>query len=491
MSFACIKLIRIKYLPLLFVYFANSFCIFSQIAETFWFKNDLFLTIEQLISITIWVNIPWTTKIFFGQILDSVKILGSRRHIYIIIAVIIMLIGNIITISVANKWSFLDHYFSTYQLLIISGVFIQLGLVIQDLVADTLCYEVVDKIDVNGNVRSDIDVKQEIEDVQILSRIFDIIGSISATLIGGIIASNFSYRVISYFIPIASIISVLGVLISKKEPEGVQEPINIKVFIAGTAYLFFIGFISLSNLKYAQELIFLVGTTIVTISLNILCSHLELQQKKEIFGVLLVLFSMRIIPNYNLGIEWWQIDILKVTPKDFAMFNQISIILGLIAVIFIAKKILSYNLIIVLLCFNAIHRILQLPMIGIHFGLDKWSVEMLGVGPKVFVLLDKIAEEPFKRLEFIILCTVITYYAPKHNIASWFALFMSLMSLSFVSGSRIIKKVLSQEYIIERGSYENIKDLMITTTAINFLLPTIIILAVWYTVLCGKKHRYS
>lgn len=491
MFYSYIKSLRAKYLPLLFVYFANSFCIFSQIAETFWFKNDLFLTAEQIISITIWANIPWTTKIFFGQILDSVKILGSRRHIYIIIAVIIMFLGNIITISVANGWSFLNNYFSTYELLIIAGVLIQLGLVIQDLVADTLCYEVVDKIDANGNARDEAEIKQEIGDVQILSRIFDIVGSISATLIGGIIASKFSYGVISYFIPIASIISILGVLITKKEPKVIAEPVNIILFIAGSIYLLFIGFISLSNLKYAQEIIFFVGTIIVSLSLNIICSHLDRQQKKEIFGILLVLFTMRIMPSYSPGVEWWQIDVLKITPEDFALFNQVSIILGLIAVIFIARQVLSYNLVIVLLCFNAIHCILQLPLIGIHFGLEKWLLEVLNISPKICVLIDKIAEGPFKRLEFLILCTVITYYAPKHNIASWFALSMSLTSLSFVSGSRIIKKILSKEYIIERGYYNNVMELMITTNAINFIVPTIVILIVWYSVLRGKRHSYN
>ncbi|AIL65230.1 hypothetical protein NOVO_04240 [Rickettsiales bacterium Ac37b] len=490
MFYTYLKSIRIKYLPLLFVYFANSFCLFSQIAETFWFKNDLFLTAEQLISITIWANVPWTTKIFFGQLLDSVKIFGSRRHIYIIIAAIIMLSGNVITISIANHWPFLNHYFSTYQLLIMSGVLIQLGLVIQDLVADTLCYEIVDKVDSSGNVRNDAEIKQEIGHVQILSRIFEITGSILAALISGIIASKFSYGTISYFIPIASLISILGVLIAKKEPASQTEPVNILLFIAGVIYLVFIGFISLSNFEYGQEIIFFTGTIIVSLSLNIICKHLSVQQKKEIFGILLVLFTVRIMPVYSPGVEWWQIDILKITPEDFAIFNQISIILGLIAVIFIAKRVLSYNLVIVLLCFNIIHCILQLPMIGIHFGLQEWSMEILGIGPKVFVLLDKISEGPFKRLEFLVLCTVITYYSPKHNIASWFALTMSLMSLSFVSGSRIIKKMLSKEYLIERGYYANVGELMITTTAINFLVPTIVILAVWYTILRGKRHTY-
>jgi hypothetical protein len=74
------------------------------------------------------------------------------------------------------------------------------------------------------------------------------------------------------------------------------------------------------------------------------------------------------------------------------------------------------------------------------------------------------------------LCTIATFYAPKHNIASWFALVMSLMSLAYVSGGRIITRILSEIYIVERGHYENIPELMIVTSAINFLMPTIVIL---------------
>ena len=53
---------------------------------------------------------------------------------------------------------------------------------------------------------------------------------------------------------------------------------------------------------------------------------------------------------------------------------------------------------------------------------------------------------------------------------------MSLMSLAYVSGGRILTKIISNLYVIERGHYENVGELMIVTTLINFLMPTIVIL---------------
>ena len=127
-----IFVIKLKYLPLLTVYFANSLAAFSQIAEMFWLKDSLELTSSQIISITIWANLPWSLKILFGQLLDSVKIIGSQRKIYIYIAAFLMLIGNLITIGVANQFPSIVALASIYQLLIVAGLFIQIGFVLQD-----------------------------------------------------------------------------------------------------------------------------------------------------------------------------------------------------------------------------------------------------------------------------------------------------------------------------------------------------------------------
>ncbi len=69
-----------------------------------------------------------------------------------------------------------------------------------------------------------------------------------------------------------------------------------------------------------------------------------------------------------------------------------------------------------------------------------------------------------------------TYYAPKTNIATWFALVMSVMSLAYVSAARILKRIIADIYVVERGYYENVPELMIATTMVGFFMPTIVIL---------------
>lgn len=462
--------IKWKYLPLLTIYFANSFFIFSQIAENFWIKNSLNLTSSELISINIWVNLPWSMKIIFGQLLDSVKIAGSQRKSYIFIAAFLMLIGNIINIAVANQYEAVINLTSIYKLLIFSGFLGTLGVILQDLVADTLCNEIVNKNQTKETI------KQEIANIQIIVQVVQISAAMIAVSISGIIASKFGYAIISYFIPIVTLISIIGSLIVKKEPVVILEKIDPRILTYGLVYLAIIILFAVLDFTYSQEVVFIAGILIVSIALFKICSHLSRQQKKEIFCILLVIFTCRVVPRYGPGIDWWQIDVLKFTPEYYSILYQIGTFLSFIGLWFFARRIVNRDIGMVLLILNSIHVILQLPMIAMAYGFHEWTMQHFGFGARSITLVDNMAEGPFTKLGFLMLCTVATYYAPKKNIATWFALVMSLMSLAYVSGGRILTKIISNLYVIERGHYENVGESMIVTTLINFLMPTIVIL---------------
>ncbi len=459
-----------KYLPLLTIYFADRFAAFSQIAETFWIKDSLNLTSSELISIAIWANLPWSMKIIFGQLLDSVKIAGSQRRSYIFIAAFLMLIGNIINVAVAHQYEAIMKLASIYKLLIFSGFLVTLGVILQDLVADTLCNEVVDKR------QSKEAIKKEIGNIQIIVQVVQILAAMIAVSISGIIASKFGYVAISYFIPIVTLISVIGSLLVKKEPIIALEKIDPKILFYGIIYLSVIIFFALLDFSYSQEVIFIAGMIIVSTALYKICSHLSRRQKKEIFCILLVIFTYRAVPTYGPGIGWWQIDVLKFTPEYYSILYQIATFLSFIGLWFFAKRIINRDVGMVLLILNSIHVTLQLPMIAMAYGFHEWTMEHFGFGARSITLIDNMAEGPFTKLGFLMLCTVATYYAPKKNIATWFALVMSLMSLAYVSGGRILTKIISNLYVIERGYYENVGTSMIVTTLITFLMPTIVIL---------------
>jgi hypothetical protein len=467
---------RLKYLPLLMVYFSYSFAAFSQIAEMFWIKDSLTLTSSEIISITIWANLPWSMKIIFGQFLDSVRIAGSQRKSYIFIAAFLIFIGSILILSVANNYELITSLASTYHLLILAGALANSGFVLQDLVADTLCYDVVDKVDSQNKPLLEEDIKEEIGKVQILVRIVDISAAIIAVTIGGIIATKYSYATISYFIPCLAFVGMSGSLIIKEEPKVTKEKVNLSILIGGATYLLLIALVALVNFQYSQEITFFIGLIILSVALYRVCVHLSAKRKREVFAMLLVIFAFRSAPTYGPGIEWWQIDVLGFTPDFFATLAQVSLILGFIGLWIFGKYIIKGNVGAVLLALSSIHLILQLPIIAMAFGFHEWTMEHFGFGAKTIALIDGTAEAPFLRLSFLLLCSIATYYAPKHNVATWFALVMSLMSIAYVSGGRILKRIISESYVIERGNYENVADQMIVTTAIGFLMPVIAIL---------------
>ncbi|MFN7038520.1 MAG: hypothetical protein ACK4OM_03005 [Alphaproteobacteria bacterium] len=471
-----IRTMRMKYLPLLSIYFACSFAAFTKIAESFWIKNSLTLTPSEITSITIWANLPWTMKIIFSQFLDSVKIFGSQRNVYVIIAGIIMAIGYLINIGISNNFFHMNSQCEIYYLLIASGALIQLGLAVQDLVADTLCYDVVDKDDINGNPRNDKDVKEEIGRVQILVRIVDIFAAMLAAGISGWLASSFPYSVISYFSLFIVLISFIGLLIVPKEPVVRLEKKNMPIMLGGILYIFFIVAISFSGKKNSDVFILTLGTLIISFLIYKVCEPLEKEQKVEILKILLVLFAFRSTPTYGPGVEWWQIDVLKFDPQFFSYLDQLGIVIGFVGVWLLAKRFIDMNIIKSLFILNTIHVIFQIPIIAMAFGFHEWTTEHFGFGARTITLIDVTAEGPFQKLAFMLLCAAVTYHAPKQNVASWFALVMSLMSIAYIGAARVLKRILADLFIVERGNYENVADLMIATNLINFLLPTVTII---------------
>src|SRR5512136_1069973 len=80
-----IRAMRLRYLPLLMIYYAYGALGLVSIAETFWIKQALTLTPSDLAAIAVWLTLPWTIKMVFGQLVDCVPVLGSQRRGYVFI----------------------------------------------------------------------------------------------------------------------------------------------------------------------------------------------------------------------------------------------------------------------------------------------------------------------------------------------------------------------------------------------------------------------
>ena len=115
-----IRAMRLRYLPLLMIYYAYGALGLVAIAEIFWIKEALTLTPADLAAIGVWLTLPWTIKMVFGQLADSVPIFGSRRRVYVFIGASLVASGLLTLAGAAGGWiSFasLNALYVTGQLL--------------------------------------------------------------------------------------------------------------------------------------------------------------------------------------------------------------------------------------------------------------------------------------------------------------------------------------------------------------------------------------
>src|ERR1044071_9742529 len=80
-----IQAFRLRYVPLVMVYFAYGALGLIDVTRDLWIKESLSLSPAQLASIAVWVNLPWTVKMVFGELVDSVPIFGSQRKAYVLL----------------------------------------------------------------------------------------------------------------------------------------------------------------------------------------------------------------------------------------------------------------------------------------------------------------------------------------------------------------------------------------------------------------------
>jgi len=72
-----IRAMRLRYVPLLMVYFAYGATGVVDISRDLWVKESLSLSPAELAGIGVWFTLPWTIKMVFGELVDTVPILRS------------------------------------------------------------------------------------------------------------------------------------------------------------------------------------------------------------------------------------------------------------------------------------------------------------------------------------------------------------------------------------------------------------------------------
>jgi MFS family permease len=473
-----VRAFRPAYLPLIMVYFSYGALGLIDVTRDMWIKEALTLSPAELAGIAVWLTLPWTVKMVFGQLVDSVPIFGSQRRVYILIGAAFTAAGLLTLAGAAGRWPALA-FASAGQLYVGGALLIVLGTVIQDVVADAMSTEVVARTDEAGNPLSDEEVRAELGMVQVLGRLALSAGILAVAGLSGVLAGIFERETVFLFGLIVPAISISGSLLIKSEVHE-RLPLDWRILGGGLVFGAAVVALALGGIPYAQEVVFAISMAVVCTMLVIVTRDLDSKSRRAILFAAIIIFAFRSSPTVGDGYFWWTLDVLKFDEAFYGGLRQTAAIIALLAMWVFSKQITQYSVAVTLFWLVIAGTLLSLPNIGLYFGLHEWTQAHFGFGARTIALVNAAAESPFAQLSMIPLLTLTAYYAPPGRRATWFALMASLMNLALVA-AQMQTKYLNQFFVVHRGEYGELGLLLIAAAAIGFIVPLAVI------VLLGRK----
>jgi MFS family permease len=467
-----IRAMRLRYLPLLMIYYAYGALGLVAIAEAFWIKEALTFTPTELAAIAVWLTLPWTIKMVFGQLADSVPIMGSQRRAYVFIGASLVASGMVLLAGAAGGWIAFagkDALYVTAQLLIVIGV------VLQDVVADAMTTEVVDRERPDGTPKPRAEIDRELGLVQVLGRLALWTGILSVAGLSGWLAQIVSYEMVFLLGLAIPAISLTGAVLVRLDGTA-PKPIDWRILGGGLVFGAVVLTIGLGGVPYGQELIFLISLTVIALMLYRIAEEVDEELRKRIFYAALVIFLYRSAPGVGEGYRWFTIDMLGFDEAFYGTLAQIGAGLSLVGAWLFSDIITRKPIAQVLLWLTIVGTILSLPNIALTLRLDQWTESTLGFGARTIALVDTTVTSPFAELSMIPALTLVAINAPAGRRATWFALMASLMNVALVAGA-LQTKYLNILFEVGRGSYQSLAALTIAAVTIGFIVPVAGILA--------------
>jgi BT1 family len=462
-----IRSLRRNYLPLLMVYFAYGALGIIDVSRDMWIKERLALTPAELAGIGVWLSLPWTVKMVFGELVDSVAILGSRRRSYILIGAAFTACGLLTLAGAAGGWITVARIDALY---ILGVMLIVVGTVIQDVVADAMSTEVVPREGPGGNALPPNEIRAELGMVQVLGRIALSIGILAVAGLSGWLAELLNREKVFLVGLVVPVISTVAALLIRSESNE-RRPLDWRILGGGIGFGIVVISVALGGVPFAQEFTFVLSMLVVCTMLYFVIRELDSTTRRAILFATIIIFAFRATPSVGDGYFWWTLDVLKFDEAFYGSLRQTSAVIAIVVLWVYSKQLTEYSVTKVLFWLAIAGTILSLPNIGLFFGLHHWTEQTFGFGPRAIAVIDAAASSPFAQLSMIPLLTLIALYAPAGHRATWFALMASLMNLALVAG-QLQTKYLNEISVVQRGEYSELGTLLIVATLLGFILPT-------------------
>ena len=456
---------RLRYVPVVMVYFAYGALGLIDVTRDLWIKESLSLTPSQLAGIGVWLSLPWTVKMVFGVLVDSVPIFGSQRKAYVLIGGALTAAGLITLAGAAGRWL----VWTPERLYIAGALLVVIGTVVQDVVADAMSTEVVAREDADGKPRPDDTVRAELGMVQVLGRLALSAGVLAVAGLSGWLANFMPRQDVFLLGLIVPLISIAGVFLRGHET-GERRPIDWRILGGGIAFGCTVSALGIGDVPYAQEIIFTISMTVICYMLVLVTRELDHETRVGILFTSIIVFAFRATPTVGDGYFWWTLDELNFDAAFYGTLRQIGAVLSIVVMWVFSKQLTEYSVTKVLFWIAVLGTALSLPNVGLVYGLHQWTEANFGFGARTIALVDAAAASPFVQLSMVPLLTLTAYYAPPGHRATWFALMASLMNLALVA-SQLQTKYLNDIFVVARGQYAQLGPLLIWAVALAFIIP--------------------
>jgi hypothetical protein len=511
---------RWSYLPPLMVYLAAGVSGLTSIVGTFFIKEYLDLSAAFLAGLAFWAGIPWTLKMPIGHLVD---LIWRRKALLVYCGASLLALSILIMYGIIAHTAAMAAIMKVEVWFVISTILAPTGYVLQDVVADAMTVEAVPTTDEHGEAYPERNIKVMHVTMQTLGRVaiiggFVAVSLLNVTLFDGVEDMDEAAKIDVYaniyllalIIPLISVLGVIlgGILLRRRarqmEAQGLDHSNIDKLLFApavethpnwwilGGSLVFAIFTVSMgvSDVPFAQEIIFAGSMSIILFLMYRLLLELEPRARNMLIGTAIIIFVFRAVPLTGPGTAWFEIDVLGFDQQFLSVLMLISSALTLVGMFVLrpmmAKRSISFVIVILTLAAG----LLSLPNIGLYYGVHEWTAAHTAgvVDARFIAIIDTALESPLGQIAMIPMLAWIAQNAPSHLKATFFAVMASFTNLA-LSASSLGTRYMNEIYTITRevkdrvtgvietaADYSDLGWLLISVSLIGLCAP---LLTVW------------
>lgn len=507
--------LRWTFLPPLMIYFAYGFSGLTAIVGAFFVKDYLGLSASFLAGLAFWAGLPWALKMPLGHLVD---LMWRYKSVLVYLGAGLIGASLLIMYFLITDPTGMETFMPVPAWYVTSVLLAPCGFVIQDAVADAMSVEAVPKFDNQGAAIPEQASRAMHTTMQTLGRFSLISGTVAVAILNIFMFSGVEsldeagkaeiyarIYLLALTIPVLSISGVIlawvqrGILRRRLTDLGTslqdvesalgrpEEPVKLNhwYFTGGLVFVALSLTVGLSDIAYAQEIVFAGSMAIVLFLMRQLISVLDKAKARMLVGTAIIIFVFRAIPLPGPGATWFEIDVLGFDEQFLSVLSLVTALLTLAGIIVLRPMMARRPITSIVILLTLAGGFLSLPNIGLYFGLHHWTSAMTGgiVDARFIAILDTMVESPLGQVAMIPMLAWIARNAPAQLKATFFAVMASFTNLA-LSASALATKYINEVYTVTRevrdratgitelpADYSQLGWLLITVAVLGVVLP--------------------